>query len=473
VKIHPSDLLLEEVLLSPLDEQDLLMRHLSTCASCRFRLCRLSTSSRPEDMAPASEPRPSPTRATRRNGLTVQPPLGRVLRLPNSSDYSAVIQRSEQKYRERSRALQEERSGAAGLLDDLLAYEPQKRPLLLANSQRFQTWGLYELVLDRSWQVRGSNPKRSEELASLALAISARLDRSYYGSELIEDFRARAWSYIGNLRRIASDLEGSERAFETCYNHLKLGTREPLERAMFLDLKASLRRAQRRFEDAGRMLKRAITIFLRQGDQHRAGKSLFSLSVLHDTTGQPEQAIIVLQEALPLIDPGQDEHLLFGAWHNLIWYHTSVGRYIEAQGLYRKARAIYDKYEASGYLNRRLWVKGRIERGLGQRESAEVLLLAARKGFLEADSAYEAAVVSMELATLYAEQERTAELKQLATEILPIFASRHIHREALAAVMFLKQAVEAERLSIDAVVRVADFLRSAQADPNLKFEVPL
>jgi hypothetical protein len=43
-----------------------------------------------------------------------------------------------------------------------------------------------------------------------------------------------------------------------------------------------------------------------------------------------------------------------------------------------------------------------------------------------------------DLALLYAEQDKAAELKKLAAEIVPIFASRQIHREALAALSFLQ-----------------------------------
>jgi tetratricopeptide (TPR) repeat protein len=395
-----------------------------------------------------------------------------MLRLPNANDYTLAIQRTEERYKEKERSLLTERSHAAALLDDLLAYEPTKRTLFLGNSTRFQTWGVYELALERSWQVRTSDSRLSEELAKLAIELSAHLDLTRYSIELIEDLRARAWSYVANLRRMASDLKGSEMAFQVCYKHLMRGTREPLERAIFLDLKSSLRRAQRRFDESSRLLNRAISIFVRQGDKHRAGKSLVALSVLYNTAGHPDQAIEVLQDALTLIDPLQDERLLMLTWHNLIFYHASLGRFIEAQGLYRQARGLYAKYEASDFGNRRLWLKGIIERGLGQTESAEALLLAARKGFMEKDIPYEAAMVSLELATLYAEQERTAELKQLATEMLPIFTSRRIHREAMAALIMLKQAVETERLTVDLAVKVADFLRRSQSDPTLKFESP-
>ena len=356
---------------------------------------------------------------------------------------------------------------------ELLAFRPEKRKLLLANSSRFQTWGLFELLVERSWECRGSSRVQAEELVGLAIHLAPHLDTSYYQREIIEDLQARAWSYMANLRRIAADFDGAEEAFQIAYAHLKNGTREPLERALFLDLKASLRGAQRRSAEAQKLLHRAITIFLCNGDQHRAGKSLVSLSLIHSRADETEQAIAVLHQSLPLIDPAQDERLLLWAWHNLIDYVATLGRFIEAQGLYRKARPLYRKYaEDCEFGTRRLWLKGRIARGLGQHLEAEALLVAARARFLAEEIPYDAASVSLELAILYAEQKRTAELKQLASEMLPIFTAWQIHREALAALMFLKQAVDTQRLTVQTAVGVAQFLRRVELDPSLKFETP-
>jgi len=54
--------------------------------------------------------------------------------------------------------------------------------------------------------------------------------------------------------------------------------------------------------------------------------------------------------------------------------------------------------------------------------------------------------------------------------MVPIFTSQDIHREALAALTFLQQALEAERASRELVARVADFLRKSEHDPELRFE---
>jgi tetratricopeptide (TPR) repeat protein len=455
--------MLEEALIK--GNQHPLLGHLAGCPYCQSRLGELPDNlSRRADFSGASPSAP---------GVIVR------LATPiccssNPVDYGPAIERSERKYLEHASALHQERAEAPGLLTDLLAHRPEKRKLLLGNSSRFQTWGLYELLVDRSWKARAISRAEAEELARLAIHLGPHLDTSYYQREIIEDLQARAWSYVANLRRMASDFEGAEEAFQVAYSHLKQGTSEPLERAVFLDLKASLRGTQRRPDEARQLLRRAIAIFLHQGDDHRAGKSLLSLSLIHDNAGKPEDAIAVLQQSLRLIDPSQDERLLLCAWHNLIDYLTDLGRFIEAQGLYRKARPLYRKFaEDPEFGTRRLWVKGKIARGLGQLTEAETLFVAARARYLVDEIPYDAALVSMDLAILYADQDRTAELKQLATEVLTIFTSRHIHLQALAALTFLKQAVDAERLTGQMAAGIAKFLWRAAGDPSLKFEAPV
>ena len=64
---------------------------------------------------------------------------------------------------------------------------------------------------------------------------------------------------------------------------------------------------------------------------------------------------------------------------------------------------------------------------------------------------------------------QAAELRRLASEMVPIFASRHIHREALAALAFFRQAAETERACVEVVEKVAAYLRKARHIPDLRF----
>src|SRR5262249_15698707 len=123
--------------------------------------------------------------------------------------------------------------------------------------------------------------------------------------------------------------------------------------------------------------------------------------------------------------------------------------------------------------NRRAWVEGRIARGLGQVAEAEALFVVARDGFLAEGIPYDTALVALELALIYAEQGRSAELKRLAAELVPIFSSQQIHREALAGLGFFRRAVEAERAEVEVVARVREFLRKARCAPDLPFQEDL
>lgn len=379
-------------------------------------------------------------------------------------DYSSAFDRAEEVVRVRRAALEKERAEAVGLFNELLARTPEGREMLLRNYRRFQTWGLLELFVERS---------QEEELGRLALVLAGSLDATYYGAERIEDLRARVWGQLANYRRTISDLRGAEEAFAMAFAHLQEGTEDVMERAILLDLRSSLLRDQRRFADAERLLQRARRLFLEMGEKQRAGRSLVKLSTIHEHAGEPERSILALFEALKLIDPERDPRLLLAARHNLITNLVEMGRFMEAQGLFIQSRALYARFGDGWTQNRRCWIEGRIARGLGQTLEAESLLRTARDGFLVEKVAYDTALVSLDLALLYAEEGRTTELRQVAEETFPIFSSREIHREALVALTLWYQAVQRETASSKLVDEVASYLKRSRYNPELRFEDPV
>lgn len=442
MKIHPNDFILEELYLCLDSEHRTVLEHLSRCSYCRHRLQYLKNRRRePPEVAMAS--------------------------------YDEVIDRGQQALAGQFQAMEKERFEAPGLFVELLGHPPEQRELLPdRDSPRLQTWGLFELLIERSLETCIRNPTESEALAGLALRVSDHLDYSSYKPGLVEDLRARAWGYLGNSRRVRSDLHGAEEAFERAEAHLSKGTGDTVERAILLDLKASLARDQRRFDDALRLLRRAVSIFLQYGHRHRAGRSLLNMENVHHHMGNPEAAIPLLYQSIELIDSEREPRLLLCARNNLIDDLAEAGRFGEAQILYRQSRSLYRDFTDAWTQNRRKWVKGKIVHGLGQLQQAESLFLAAREGFVSEGIPYDTALVSLELATLYAEQERTADLKRLAEEMFPIFSSLKIHREALAALTFLQRAAQAEKASLQVVNQVAVYLRRAQYNPNLRFDAP-
>jgi tetratricopeptide (TPR) repeat protein len=462
VKIFPRDLVPDDLGLAPSARSRMLLAHLRSCARCRARVGDLLAAASPPARAPRPPEAPDQTRrplgelrSTRRDIPAPSPPGAAASPLRDLDVLCCV--------------LAEERAAAPLLLAELMGHPGGGRELLLRNTDRFRTWGLLELLLERSREHAASDPSGAEEQARLGVRLGEQLDADFYDARSLADIRARAWSNLGNALRVRSDLQGAELAFRTAHEQLLLGTRDALERALFLDLKASLRRSQRRFAEALRLLGRAMSIYLDYGETHRAGRVLVKMDCVHQELGDVAAGIPLLYRALELIDPRQEPRLLLCVHHNLTNDLVDAGRVMEAQRVYSRSRALYRNFSDPWTQSRRRWVKGKIAGGLGQSGAAEALLTSARQGFLAAGFPDEAGLVALELAALYAQQGRLGELKELAAETARFFASLGIQREAFAALAFLRQAADAERATRELVSAVATFLRRCRLDPDLRF----
>jgi tetratricopeptide (TPR) repeat protein len=366
MQIHPSDLLLKETFQDPASRHERLRDHLGGCSRCRKRL---------RDLLSAY--------------WAGKPP-----------DYDLVLNRSLAFLQRWQRMLTRERAEAPGLLTALLDHPVERQKLLLRNHPRFQTWGLFEHLLWHSLERVFVGAAESEDLARLALFLADHLDTAIYGSERIENLRARAWAYIGNSRRVRNDLVEADKAFETAFLHLRRGTEDLAERAALLELKASLRRVQLRFAEALRLLQRAVAVFLEAGDSHSAGRSMIKIETVYYRQGEPEKAILWVTQAIALIEPSREPRTLLCAWHNRIDDLAAAGRFMEAQGLLAKAHPLYRRFPEPSIQSRLKWVEGKISCGLGRYREARTLLRAAREQFFAANLPQYAALVSSEIRAL-------------------------------------------------------------------------
>jgi tetratricopeptide (TPR) repeat protein len=448
MNIHPKDPLLARLAAGLPVESRRYLAHAARCPACRERLAEiLDELERPQPVLPwRQEPQP------------VQPPG--VDRLLDGFTHNLVDLRS---------GFARAEDEAAGLLTELLAQPPARRALLLDYQTRFWTWPVAERLVETVRETSFHDPAGAERLAGLVLGLAGRLPEPPYRGRR-GDLLARTWASLGNARRLGSDLAGAERAFAAAHACLRQGSRDALERAHLADLEASLAVDQRRFADALRLLERAAAVFGEYGELHRAGRSRVKMATVHGKAGEPERAIPLLYQALSLIDAGHEPRLDLSVRHNLMTALADAGRAMEARRLFVQSRALYRRFPEPWAENRRLWLSGKIARGLGQAAEAEAAFKSARDGFLADGIPYDTALVTLELAALYAETGRTPELRRLAAETAPIFLSRQIHREALLALSFFRQAVEREAATAETIARVIAYLRLAQEDPDLAFQ---
>ncbi len=329
----------------------------------------------------------------------------------------------------------------------------------IEEDEDFHAWGLCQLVLEKSREAVFSDPARAVELANLALRIVRHLGQEY-DPNWVMDLRARCFAHLGNARRVLGELRSAEDAFvksESCLARSTSGNVEAL--AEILDLKSSLRRAQRRLEEALALAKEVRVISEDLGNQRGIGKSLIKQAKVLEELNDFPQAIDLLKRAVGEIDPVQDQRLFFCARYNLLGCLILTGSYEEAEALLPDVLTLLSDTAQPLDLVRLRWAGGLIHLGRGRLGPAEAAFREAQKEFLERQMGYDAALVSLDLARLFAQEGCTEDLKRLAAEMMPVFQSRDVHREAILALLMFQRACEEERLTVELVRQISDYLR--------------
>jgi tetratricopeptide (TPR) repeat protein len=383
--------------------------------------------------------------------------------------YEAAFDRAARQASERLSRLFEEVDGAASLAEELLAEPEHTRRQLIRSETRFQALKLCELLEDRSREAWFQDPVRAVELARLAVAISGRLNPDHYGERIVEDARAHAWAYLGNAYRIASDLRKAEEALRNAREHFRRGDEDAFTEAQILSFTASLRNSQGRYGEAAALLDRAIAIYRAGKDRHQEGKNLILKGMAFGYDGRFKEAVRLIRRGISRIDSVEEPWLLVSARHNLIWYLNESGSHQEALETLETTRRLYLELGHPMHLVRLRWVEGKIAGDLGRFEEAETALREARDAFVERGIGFDAALVSLDLAAYYARQGRADEVKRLAAEMLPIFGSRDVHPEALAALSLFQQAAETEQVTLAFLDQIVAYLQRSRLDPELRF----
>ena len=383
--------------------------------------------------------------------------------------YESALDAALQRAGDRLEEIHREIESATGLLEELVATPGPERPERIRTEVRFHALKLCDLLLARSQEAWFHEPARAVELSRLAVEIADWLDVRYYGEMQVEDERALAWAYLGNAYRIASDLRSAEEALLRAQEHHERGSEDALTGAQILSFMGSLRTSQGRFEEAAELLDQAIAVYREARDRHLEGKALIKKGTILGYVGKYQEAARFVRRGLSRINFLEEPRLLVAARHNLIWYLNESGRHDEALDNLGATRAVYLELGEQTHLIRLRWLEGRIARNLGRLDQAETALREARDGFTERGIGFDAAMASLDLATVYLRQGRTGELKRLAAEMVPVFESRDVHQEALAALLLFRQAADAEEVTLSLLERMSDYLQRARRNPELRF----
>jgi tetratricopeptide (TPR) repeat protein len=362
--------------------------------------------------------------------------------------------------------LLEERRQAPAQWEELRALPAERWRELVKQRPELQTAGFCELLCEESIRAAGDSARRARHLAQLAVDVAERIRGE-------EGWRQRtlgyAWAHLGSATRVAGDHLAAEAVVERAAELWQAGAEaDPalLNEARVLGLQASLRREQRRLPEALAMFDRALAID-RWGE---TSSLLMGKAKVLEKLGQFDDAIGVLRQAGAQVDASREPRKLLIVRELLVLNLSRLGRHAEAQLLLGEVRALARKLGNRLDLLRVDWLQGIVAAGLGRHEEAIALLERVRTRLVADDIAYDAALVTLELAEVHASLGHTAEVKRLARESAPFFQAQQVHHEAQAALELFRQAAELEAVTAEKIHQFVAYLYQAQDDPHLRFE---
>ncbi|HVT14931.1 MAG TPA: helix-turn-helix transcriptional regulator [Thermoanaerobaculia bacterium] len=360
----------------------------------------------------------------------------------------------------------EDRAVSAEQWRRLEPYGAPERRLLVESARELQGWGLAWRLCEESERAAADTAREALELAALGLRAAELAPGSERWRKRLQGY---AWGFVGNARRVASDLPGAEKAFTRAWMLWREGAgSDPaglLGEWRLLDREASLRRALRQWDKALALLDRARAA----APAAAVGRILMNRAFTLEQAGDAEAALAALREAAPLVDGTEAPRLPCVLRFNLITLLCHLGRFADAAGALPEVRELAERLGNRLDLVRVRWLAGRVAAGLGRQEEARAALAQAAEEFMALGNAYDTALVGLELALLELEEGRGGAVRELAREMVWIFDAQGVHREAVAALRLFCRAAEAERATPALARRLVAYLERARHDPRLRF----
>ncbi|MFP3940644.1 MAG: tetratricopeptide repeat protein [Thermoanaerobaculia bacterium] len=334
----------------------------------------------------------------------------------------------------------------------------------------FQLYTLADLLTDEARAAAIDDVSRTLDVARLAVAVAEEVGRVVYPPGLAADARCRAASALGNAHRVRAELREAERAFATARAHLEDGEKHPADRAEYLSLLGSLRLDQARFGEAVEVLEEAAGLYQQVGDRTGEGKALLKLGRAAGEAAHPTRAVRFLEQAEEILAAVGEDRFRVYARHSQAHWLTEAGRAWEAMALFRSSKTDFQRHFRSPSEAPRIpWLAGKIYEGLGQLDLAEEQYEVARNAFWDDQLRFYFVVATLDRVAVLLELGRTEEVKRLAEELVPVFRSCDLPKEAAVALVYFQRAVLTESATVRAVRELATYLRRARTNPDLPY----
>jgi len=377
--------------------------------------------------------------------------------------YTEPVRRVRRKLRHRAELdrLLEEKTAAPGLLTSLRGLSVAQRLLRIRNApDRYATRSLGEALFAQARSCLPSDPAGARGWAETAAALEQLYPEPYI------PHRARALAFQGNAVRAAGDYHTARRLLTAARDLLT--EHEVVDLELDAELHSffgSLFTDLRQFHDAHAHLDSAAQLYSMLDRDEDLARILLKLGNLHRVDGDPEAALPLDETAADLLVTDDASPLYLAARFNYTLDLAEAGHYEIARDILAADRPLYEHHADAHTQLRVRWLEARIALATGDPERAETVFHAVRDTFVEQRNGFSAALVNLDLAELYRQQGRYADLLEIAAQAAQLFEAQAIHRDALTALLLLRDAAAGQQVTAETIRRVAGLLRRAAREP--------
>ncbi|MFL6293498.1 MAG: tetratricopeptide repeat protein, partial [Thermoanaerobaculia bacterium] len=334
--------------------------------------------------------------------------------------------------------------------------------------EAYRTWALAERLALASGAKAADDADAALDLARLAVRVAELTPGGAGWRSRVAGF---CRGFLGNAQRVKGDFPAAEEAFlQSDRLWLAGAAADPgliLDGTRLLDLKASFRRSQGRYDESFQLLEEALA---RCGSRHAEGRVLLQMAVTLEQKGDWEKAIEMLEQASSRIDPRKEPRLLWVVRFSMGVNLCNALRFGAALELLPEVRRLALQLGNGLDLLRVRWLDALISAGLGRVEQAVADLAYVAGELIALGIAFDAARACLDLAQLYLQQGRAAEVTRIAGQVVEVFKAQRVQEPALAAVILFQEAAEQERATIELARQLSSYLRRAEGNPGLRFE---
>jgi tetratricopeptide (TPR) repeat protein len=331
-------------------------------------------------------------------------------------------------------------------------------------------WARIEILLQRSFDVRYSDPAEMLRLARTAVEVADRgAPRARaYGDAVLLDLRARAWGELANAWRVNEHYAQAGSSFKSAHRLLDEGTGDLFLRAHLWDMESSLQRAQGRIAEAVQLLTEAHQIYAKLGESQLTARTLMRKATCLWISGKPLDAAHALRQTIAQLDAELDSQLLSIAQHNLVNALVDAGKFGEAGNLLLESGLRKKLADDPLNLLRLRWVDAKVLAGHGRLTDAERVFGEVRTGFHERGLFYDETLAGMDLAVVLVRQGKDA--YDLAWDLFRTCAAKGINPEALHALKSFELLCRLNVATVPWTERIRGFLGQLQHSPRLRFD---